>query len=69
VRRSNLEDRSIDEGIEQFDVTREQVLAVLDSWLRAFARTTSSAKCRIHPSPIGYRLGGRSYSTTPWPYL
>ena len=30
MRRSNLEDLSIDEVIEQFDVTREQIEAVLE---------------------------------------
>ena len=40
----NLEDLSIDEVIEQFDVTREQVLAVLD-----FA----AASLRADPIPTG----------------
>ena len=41
----NLEDLSIDEVIEQFDVTREQVMAVLDfvaESLRADAVPTSA---------------------------
>lgn len=37
----NLEDLSVDEVIEQFDVTREQARAVLDSWLRASALPSS----------------------------
>ena len=40
----NLEDLTIEEVMEQFDVTREQITAVLDSWHRA------SRLCRaIHP--------------------
>lgn len=35
----NLEDLSVEELMEQFDVTREQVTAVLSSWHRAFAPT------------------------------
>ena len=35
----NLEDLSIDEVIEQFDVTREQITAVSSSWPRACAPT------------------------------
>ena len=37
----NLEDLSIDEVIEQFDVTREYIAAVLSSWLRSCAPTWS----------------------------
>ena len=42
----NLEDLSIDEVIEQFDVTREQVKAVLDFVAESLRGSTISAGAR-----------------------
>jgi uncharacterized protein (DUF433 family) len=48
----NLEDLSVDEVMEQFDVTREQVIAVLEfvaQSLRASAPGQSPAALDAHP--------------------
>jgi len=42
----NLEDLSIDEVIEQFDVTREQVMAVLDFVAQSLRASDVSAGAR-----------------------
>jgi uncharacterized protein (DUF433 family) len=41
----NLEDLSIDEVMEQFDVTREQITAVLDFVAEGLPRRTDSLRC------------------------
>src|SRR3954464_11127487 len=65
----NLEDLSIDEVIEQFDVTREQVMAVLDfvaESLRADARMTEAGlRMRrglvLSPQSFGHRVRNSIY--------
>jgi uncharacterized protein (DUF433 family) len=45
----NLEDLSVDEVIEQFDVTREQIAAVLDFVARSLDASAPSLPLDAHP--------------------
>jgi uncharacterized protein (DUF433 family) len=45
----NLEDLSIEEVMEQFDVTREQITAVLDFVAKSLTTTSASAPADAHP--------------------
>jgi uncharacterized protein (DUF433 family) len=49
----NLEDLSVEEVIEQFDVTREQIAAVLDFVAQSLeASTPSEASASVNANPL-----------------